>query len=114
MTEGLQHVQARNKAWDAGDAFVAWRENLILETWFAPVLDTPSYVSASGHRWSAAHRADAAARVQGSEARPFTSAAYPYPLYLWRPEVVWLVSLVAAGVLLAVGAKSRVGQAGRI
>ena len=82
MTEGLQHVQARNSAWLTGDAFSAWRENLVLEKWFAPVLDTPSYVSATGHRWSADHRADAQRRVKGSENRDFVSRAYPYPLYL--------------------------------
>jgi len=96
------------------NTIAARRENLIQETWCAPVLDTPSHVSAPEHRWSASHRADAAARVHGSEARPFTTDAYPYPLYFWRPEVVWMVSLVAAGVLLAVGTKSRVSQVGRI
>jgi hypothetical protein len=44
----------------------------------------------------------------------FTSNAYPYPLYFWRAEVLWLVSLVAAGVLLAVGARPCAGYAGRI
>jgi hypothetical protein len=112
MTEGLLHVQARNNAWAAGNAFVAWHENLILEAWFAPVLDTPSYVSVSGHRWSEAHRADAAARVQGVEARRFTSDAYPYPLYFWRPGAVWLLSLIVAGVLCAVAARLRVREAG--
>lgn len=103
MTEGLQHVQARNTAWDAGDAFTAWRENLILEKWFAPVLNTPSYVSAAGHRWSPEHRADAAARVQGTEGRPFTSRAYPYPLFYWPGFRLWLGALVLAGVLVLAG-----------
>ena len=107
MTEGLQHVQARNTAWDAGDVFAAWRENLILEKWFAPVLDTPSYVSATGHRWSAGHRADASARVQGPERRPFTSAAYPYPLFYWPGFRLWLGAMVLAGALVLAG------QAGR-
>ena len=89
MTEGLQHVQARNSAWDAGDAFTAWRENLILEKWFAPVLDTPSYVSATGHRWTADHRADAAARAKDAKGRGFVSRAYPYPLYYWPGFRVW-------------------------
>jgi hypothetical protein len=103
MTEGLQHVQARNKAWDAGDAFVACRENLILERWFAPVLDTPSYVSATGHRWSGPHRADASERVRGTESRSFKSEAYPYPLYYWPSYGVWLVALIIAGALVMAG-----------
>ena len=107
MTEGLQHVQARNTAWGAGDAFAAWHENLILEKWFAPVLDTPSYVSKTGHRWSREHRADASTRVLGTEGRPFTSSAYPYPLYYWPGFRLWLGSLVLAGALVLAG------QAGR-
>jgi VanZ family protein len=103
MTEGLQHVQARNTAWDGGAAFTAWRENLILERYFAPVLDTPSYVAAAGHRWSEAHRADAAQRARGTEARPFESRAYPYPLLLWSPFWLWLGAGLFATVLWAGG-----------
>lgn len=58
-TEGEAHVRARNTAWDAGDVATAWRENLILEQFYAPVLDTPSHVSLDGHRWHPDHRRDA-------------------------------------------------------
>jgi VanZ family protein len=107
MTEGLQHVQARNAAWDAGDAFTAWRENLILEKWFAPVLDTPSYVSRTGHRWSPEHRAGAEVRTKGTEERSFISRAYPYPLFYWPPFRVWLFAVVAAGLLVLLGQADR-------
>lgn len=99
MTEGLQHVQARNAAWAAGDAFTAWRENLILERHFQPVLDTPSYVSATGHRWAAAQRADAESRVVGTDTRRFLSAAYPYPTYTWSRWWLWAGALLAAAAL---------------
>jgi len=102
-TEGLQHVQARNTAWEHGDAFTAWRENLILERYFAPVLDAPSYVSKSGHRWGPEHRADAERRVRGTEGRPFESHAYPYPLFLWSPISLWLGAGVAAAALWIAG-----------
>jgi len=99
MTEGLQHVAARNAAWDRGDVDVAWRENLILERYFAPVLDTPSYVSATGHRWHPDHRRDAEARASAVTAEPFVSAAYPYPLYYWPPGLVWIVAALPAALL---------------
>ena len=54
MSEGLLHVQERNRRWEAGDIRAAWSENLILEKYYAPVLDTPSYISRTGHRWPAA------------------------------------------------------------
>ncbi len=75
-SEGEAHVRARNTAWDAGDVTVAWKENLILEKYYAPVLDTPSHLSATGHRWHPDHRADAERRVQNNTAAaPFVSAA---------------------------------------
>jgi hypothetical protein len=98
-TEGLQHVTARNAAWEAGDVAAAFHENLILERYFAPVLDAPSYVSKIGHRWSSDHRA-AAARATSASQEPFVSRAYPYSLYLWPPWALWIVALAAAGWLV--------------
>lgn len=103
MTEGLQHVQARNTAWDAGDALTAWRENLILERHFAPVLDTPSYVAKAGHRWPPEQRADAERRARGTEGRPFESRAYPYRLYRWPPAALWAIALALAAAVWAAG-----------
>jgi len=103
MTEGLQHVQARNDAWARGDARTAWRENAILERDFGSVLDVPSYVSRTGHRWSTAQRADAERRVAGHPADAFVSAAFPYPIYLWSPWALWLPALAIAAVLWLAG-----------
>ena len=113
MTEGLQHVQARNVAWDRGDALTAWRENAILERLFGSVLDVPSYVSKTGHRWSPAQRADAEQRVAGHIAGPWVSAAFPYPIYLWPPWTLWLPALALAALLWFAGdrAAARGGRA---
>jgi VanZ family protein len=106
MTEGLQHVQARNTAWDAGDALTAWRENLILERHFVPVLDTPSYVAKTGHRWPPEQRADAERRARGTETRAFESRAYPYRLYRWPPAALWTAALVLAALAWIGGARA--------
>lgn len=82
LTEGLWHVARRNDAWTAGDVSTAWRENLILEKFYAPVLDNPTYADRTGHRWPSAQRADAAERG-GRNTSPQVSDAYPYPLYVW-------------------------------
>lgn len=100
MTEGVVHVQERNEAWTAGDGLTAWRENQILEKYFGPVLDTPSYVSRTGHRWSAEQRADAEARARQVAATPFVSNAYPGPLYTWPQVLLWLVTGLAIGILI--------------
>ena len=63
MSEGVTHVQERNEHLAAGDVGAAWKENRILEKYYAPVLDTPSYVSRTGHRWSPGQRADIEARL---------------------------------------------------
>ena len=102
MTEGLQHVQARNEAWTGGAVATAWHENAILERYFAPVLDTPSYVSKTGHRWSAEQRADGKWRARRGLPLPFASRAFPYPIFTLSPLVVWAVAIVGAlGIWLA-------------
>ena len=75
-SEGETHVRARNEAWERGDVARAWGENLILEKYFTAVLDTPSHISKTGHRWHKDHRADAERRLAALGAPPpFVSAA---------------------------------------
>ena len=85
LTEGLWHVQRRNQALGAGDGAAAWRENRILERFYAPILETPTYADPSGHRWSVEQHAEAA-RLPGLDRAPAVSDAYPYPLYVWPGE----------------------------
>lgn len=97
LDEGLWHVRRRNLV-PAPDA---WAENRILEEFYAPVLDTPSYVSASGHRWAPEQRAAAEAAAAGRGA--FISAAEPYPLYtlprwwLWSAAGIFVAALLTCG-----------------
>ena len=76
-SEGEAHVRSRNEAWERTEVSRAWGENLILEKYFAAVLDTPSHISPTGHRWHPDHRADAERRLQalGSNAPTFVSIA---------------------------------------
>jgi hypothetical protein len=99
-TEGLWHVQHRNRAWETGDFNAAWHENLILERYFAPVLDTGSYVSRTGHRWAADHRAEAERRVVAAEtANRYESHAHPSAIHLWPRNVYWTVVICLAATL---------------
>jgi hypothetical protein len=82
LAEGLWRVRRRNLAWEDGDVSTAWRENLILETYYAPILDTPTFASEKGHRWPADQRADAYERP-GVDYRPRASDEYRYPLFVW-------------------------------
>jgi hypothetical protein len=92
LTEALWHVRDRNDAVELGDTVTAWRENRILEKFYAPLLDLPA-VNA-GYRWPPEQRAliaEAAARAQGV---PYVSQAHALPIYapklrprlvLWKP-----------------------------
>ena len=83
LSEGLWHVQRRNEAWKNEDLAVAWRENLILEKFFAPVLDAQTYASATPQRWPPEQRAEAASRP-GVDRRPLARSDYRWPLYVFR------------------------------
>ena len=94
LDEGLWHVRRRNLT----DAAEAWRENLILERYFTPVLDTPTYASPEGNRWPAEQRADLATRA-GAVDINFVSAAEPYPLVTWPRAWFWCGAMVIAALL---------------
>ena len=98
MTEGVTHVQRRNELLGADQAKGAWMENLIVEKYYAPVLDTPSYVSRTGHRWSAEQRASVDVRAAGSDPS-YVSAANPYPIFAWSRSVFWVASGIAAAAV---------------
>jgi hypothetical protein len=88
LAEALWHVRRRNELWDAGDLPAAWRENRILERFYAPVLEVATYASPAGHRWTAAQRRDAETRLPSAQL-PVVSDAYPYPLYVWSELAPW-------------------------
>jgi hypothetical protein len=100
LTEGLVHVQHRNRMWESGDVAAAWAENRILEKYFQPVLDTPSYVTSTGHRWPPEQREDADRRSAGTRTLNYISDAYPYELYEWPRPYYWAVVITVAGALL--------------
>lgn len=106
LDEALWHVRERNRLWDAGDVTGAWHENLILERFFVPVLDRPTYVSPEGNRWPPAHRADAESRKQPLPA-PFVSAAEPRIILLWNKTLYWLIVGSAAAALIMIGVRTR-------
>jgi hypothetical protein len=97
FTEGVAHVQRRNRMWDDGNVLAARHENLILEKYYAAVLDSPSYLSPHGHRWSAEQRADAETRGQGFMI--YVSDALDYPVLTWPGWAFWLV-LFAVSILI--------------
>ncbi len=99
LDEGVWHVRRRNVTEPAE----AWRENLILERYFAPVLDTPTYASPQANRWPPEQRADLERRG-GAVAMDFTSAAEPYPIVTWPKGPFWMMALVLAALLAAVPA----------
>lgn len=101
LHEAVWHVQHRNEAWGRGDVFAAWRENRILEKYFEPALDTPSYISRSGYRWPNAQRADAAARA-GATRRIYMSDADTPTLLTWSKAALWGMTLVIVAVVIGV------------
>lgn len=99
FSEGVAHIRHRNRRWAEGNILAARHENLILEKYYAPVLDTPSYLSATGHRWPEEQRAHAESRP-GPGFMIYDSDALPYPLLTWPRWVFWLGVVSLAGLIL--------------
>lgn len=103
LAEGIAHVRKRNERWSEGNLLAARHENLILERYYAPVLDTPSYLAAAPHRWPPEQRARAEAQTSASPGfMIYDSDALPYPVYTWSRWAFWLVVAALSGVLLRV------------
>jgi VanZ family protein len=82
LAEALWHVQRRNEAIAAKDPTSAWKENRILEKFFAPVLLLSEY------RWSPELRdATFLAVVPG---RDYVSDAEVFPIHTWPRWILWL------------------------
>jgi hypothetical protein len=102
LDEGLAHVRRRNGA----EIDEAWRENLILERFFVPILDLPTYASPNGNRWPPEQRADFANRAAATDS--FLSEAEPYPILAWSHTAFWFgVSAIAVVLLVVPLAMSR-------
>src|SRR5262249_11329501 len=99
MSEGLLHVQERNRRWDAGAITEAWFENRILEKYFAPVLDTPSYISRTGLRWPSEQRADGERRASKDPHAFSSHAPGDSPIFAWSRSAFFAVSIVIVAVL---------------
>lgn len=85
-SEGLLHVQERNNLWSRREFALSLNENRVLEEYFAPVLDAPSYLSRTGHRWLPAQLADAERQSAGAanDASHFVSHAQgAFPIFTW-------------------------------
>lgn len=95
LAEGLWHVQRRNEVEREGGAWAQWHENLILETYFTPVLDFPGYTTPSGARWPPEQREQVRSTAMPG-AGTFVSDANPFPIYTWN--ALWFGAAVAGAL----------------
>ena len=108
LSEARFHVEHRNLAVSAGDMWTAWKENLILEKFYAPVLDA----GLPDSRWPAEQRS-AVALVAASDSRPYVSEAYPFPVYTWSRGAFWAavtVMILATWSLTVVRPRSQIDR----
>ena len=102
LSEALWHLRRRNRAVDDGVVAAAWREQRILDTYFAPVLRVATEDGPAGHAGPAAHAAEIRAAAQGGEAD--TGDASPIPIYTWSQGAFWICAVAGSAVLVALGA----------
>lgn len=99
LTEGEWHVARRNVAVGTGDWEAARGENAILERFYAPVLDRLG-------RLSIEQKSGIQQRL-GERARgPYVSDAVPYPIYVVRRSIFWLMTVVISSVLVWFAARA--------
>jgi hypothetical protein len=99
LTEGITHVRRRNLCWGEQNFSCAWYENRILEEYFTPVLDTPTYIAKDPHRWPPEQRADLEQR-EGRSAVAYVSEADDPPIWIWPRWAFWTGVAVLVTLLL--------------
>lgn len=101
LSEALWHVRRRNEAMDDGDRTAAWRENRILEKYFAPVLRISRPDGSAVHALAREQAADLASG--GPTAPGGRSDANPIAIYTWSPTSYWAAVAAAAAALVLLG-----------
>ena len=101
LSEALWHVRRRNQELDDGTAGAAWREQQILEIYFAPVLRLATEDGPAGYAWSPVQAAEVQAAAQG--APEDTGDASPMPIYTWPRGAYWISAVLGSAGLMALG-----------
>ena len=105
QSEGHLHVAERNRQWSAGNYEASWSENLVLEKYYAPVLDAPSFLSKTGHRWPE-QRADGEQRVRGLPSAQYVSMADAtggrHFIRAWPRPTFLVIALATVAAILGV------------
>lgn len=97
LDEGIWHIRRRNVT----EPFEAFNENLILERFFAPVLDIPTYAAPAPSRWPPEQRRAVETAIVGAERATLVSTAEPYPIVTWPRATYWAI-VAAVAVLFVV------------
>jgi hypothetical protein len=105
LAEALWHVRRRNRAIEASDTVTAWREERILERYYAPILQVATAGRADGHALSPEQLAAIEPGRTGAAAG--ASDASPIPIVTWSRGRFWTVVAGAIGGLAVVGMFSR-------
>ena len=108
-TEGGMRVQHRNAALERGDVYQAWKENLLLERWYAPFLDQQNR-DGNPFRLPAATRDDLDRRRPRDDPYPYDSPVGRDPLRIWlvpSKTMLWSAVAIVVAVLLAVSSRRR-------
>jgi VanZ family protein len=108
LAEALWNIRRRNKALDASDTVTAWREERILERYYAPILQVDTSGRPQGHALSPEQLAAIAPGRAGAAAG--ASDASPIPIVTWSRGRFWAVVAGAIGGLAVVGIVSGPGR----
>ena len=111
LSEALWHVRRRNEAMDDADLTAAWRENRILEKYFAPVLRITKPDGLPVHALAPEQVAGlAAGRDAAGVGR---SDATPLAIYTWSRGPFWGAVLVLAAALVLLTVRVEAGLSAR-
>ena len=110
LSEAAWHVSHRNASYGWNDHYLAWQANRILEKYYDPFLDIPSFRGSGIHRYPPGIRADLEkkARPDRHDPKAYLSPVLLERLFPWsKPLFLTLLGAVVLGLWLLPSAFGR-------
>ena len=100
LTEAGWHANHRNERYQAGDAFMAWQANRILEKYYSPFLDLESFRGSGKHRYPPGIRRELEARAGHRDTSGYSSPVLAHRIYPWPPKGLFYAVLIPVVLLI--------------
>ena len=105
LSEAGWHANHRNERFQAGDSYMAWQANRILEKYYGPFLDLESFRGSGKHRYPVGIRGELEAKAGDRGPEGYLSPVLVERIYPWPSRRLFFALWIPIAVLIALWPK---------